>query len=460
MRPADSARLRSRSIALVLLMAPAWAGAEPVPKIQPQPSSMTPAQAMQTNGLPPELPPAEVLAFDTAVARALSRNPSVTVAVEEIARAGAIVEEVRAAWLPTLTANGSYNRLDHDRVLGSSNTVITPADSVNTNLALTVPIVAPTRWVQWRHAKDNVDVARLGAEDVRRQLALSTARTYLGIIAQHRVVEVSARARDAARAHYQFAHQRFAGGYGTRVDEVRAAQEVATDESQLQSAVANLARLRETLGVLVGVDHPLDVTEEVELPEPAPVDESLRDALTLRSDVRLFAGRLHAAEQLVHDDWADYLPVLAASFQPFAQYPATTQLPQFGWQAQLALTWSIYDGGLRYGFEKERAALGREARAQLEGGRRQAQAEVRAAAEEVRRSAASLAAAHDAGKLATEGLSLTNLAYRAGASTNIEVIDAERRARDADTAVAQAEDAWRQATLDLLLASGRFPTAR
>jgi outer membrane protein len=55
-------------------------------------------------------------------------------------------------------------------------------------------------------------------------------------------------------------------------------------------------------------------------------------------------------------------------------------------------------------------------------------------------------------------LSLTNLAYRAGASTNIEVIDAERVARDADTSVAQAEDAWRQATLDLLLASGRFPS--
>ncbi|MCU1280241.1 MAG: outer rane efflux protein, partial [bacterium] len=85
------------------------------------------------------------------------------------------------------------------------------------------------------------------------------------------------------------------------------------------------------------------------------------------------------------------------------------------------------------------------------------QADVRAAGEEVRRSVAALAAARDAAKLAGEGLALTNLAYRAGASTNIEVIDSERVARDADTAVAQAEDAWRQATLDLLLASGRFP---
>lgn len=441
----------------VLLVGGATALAQPLPKVQPQPSSMSPAQAMQLNGLPPVLPPTEVMAFDAAVSRALTRNPSAAVALEEIARARAVVEEVRSASLPTLSANASYTRLDHDRVLAGTNTIVAPADQLNANLLLSAPLVAPSRWVQWRHAKDQVDVARMSAEDVRRQLALSTARTYLGIIAQHHVVEVSQRARDSARAHYQFAHQRFTGGYGTRLDEVRAAQEVATDESQLQASVANLARLRETLGVLVGVDHAIDVTEDVTLPGTQSMDESLKDAVSLRSDVQLFRGRLSAAERVRRDDWADYAPSLLLTAQPFIQYPPTAQLPQIGFQGELLLSWAIYDGGLRYGLAKERAALVREARAGLEGGVRQAQAEVRSAEEEVRRSAAALSAARDAAKLAAEGLSLTNLAYRAGASTNIEVIDAERRARDADTAVAQAEDSWRQATLDLLLASGRFP---
>ena len=38
-----------------------------------------------------------------------------------------------------------------------------------------------------------------------------------------------------------------------------------------------------------------------------------------------------------------------------------------------------------------------------------------------------------------------------------EVIDAERQARDAETQAAIAEDTARQARLDLLAASGRFP---
>jgi len=54
-------------------------------------------------------------------------------------------------------------------------------------------------------------------------------------------------------------------------------------------------------------------------------------------------------------------------------------------------------------------------------------------------------------------VTITNVSFRAGAATNIEVIDAERGARDADTAVAQAEDTLRRARLELLNALGRFP---
>jgi hypothetical protein len=41
--------------------------------------------------------------------------------------------------------------------------------------------------------------------------------------------------------------------------------------------------------------------------------------------------------------------------------------------------------------------------------------------------------------------------------TNIEVIDAERQARDAGTQAEVAADAARQARLTMLTATGRFP---
>ncbi len=88
---------------------------------------------------------------------------------------------------------------------------------------------------------------------------------------------------------------------------------------------------------------------------------------------------------------------------------------------------------------------------------REAASEVRAAYESLRRSELVLQSTREAASQAAQVLEITNVSFRAGATTNIEVIDAQRRARDADTAVAVIEDQLRQARLDLLNALGRFP---
>ena len=117
----------------------------------------------------------------------------------------------------------------------------------------------------------------------------------------------------------------------------------------------------------------------------------------------------------------------------------------------------IYDGGLRYGLQRERKAAADEARAAVEGCSRQARADVRTAFEEMQPRRRGLAAAQKAAVLTHQALDLANLAYKSGAATNLEVTDAQRSARDADDQVALAEDTARQARLDLLSASGRFP---
>ena len=412
------------------------------------PLSALPASATETNSV-------EVLSFDAAVSQALQRNPNTIVAAEEIKRARALVEQTRSASLPTLTANGSYTRLDNDRVLDK--TVIAGANTIAANLTLAIPLIAPARWGQWSHARDNVDLARLSAAEVKRQLAVTVGRTYLSLIAERRVIEATERAVVNARAHASYAHQRFAGGWGTRVDEIRAAQELSTDEAQLEAQYAQLVRLQESLGVLLGSDHAVTAADDVVLPTPPPPASAIDDARNLRADVRLSRLRVDTAHHLVRDNWLDYLPSLVGSFQPFYQNPPTLTIPETGWQAQLALTIPLYDGGLRYGLAHERSALESEARATVAGTVRQAESEVRASQEELRRAATALTAARDASKQAAEALTLSNLAYQNGASTNIEVIDAERRARDAETTSAVAEDAARQAQLDLLVASGRFP---
>jgi outer membrane protein len=131
--------------------------------------------------------------------------------------------------------------------------------------------------------------------------------------------------------------------------------------------------------------------------------------------------------------------------------------PGSGWQAALVLSIPFFDGGFRYGVEKERRAGDEEARAQLEGLLRQVSVEVRATFAVVHNADDSLQSSREAVRAALTAAALADKSYRAGASTNIEVIDAERQARDAESQVALAEDAARQARLDLLFATGAFP---
>ena len=401
----------------------------------------------------------ETVSLDEAVRRALARNPSALVAAEEIARAEGFLREARAPSLPTLTANGVLTRLDAERRVPGSAVVSAARTSLAGNLNLTVPLFAPGRWTQWKHAGDQLDVARFALEDTRRQVAVATARSYLAVMAQHRLAAINEQALATAKEHLASAKDRFDAGSGNRLDVVRAAQELATDQSQLASALSGVSRSREALGVLVGDEGPVEVQEEIPLPPlPAPAS-ALQEAVDQRADLRAQRRRVEASRQVVHDSYTDYLPLLTAVVQPFVQHPATLTTPETGWQAQLVLSLPLYDGGARYGLARERRALLAEAQVQLDGLLRQARSDLRVSFEVVQHADEALRAARDAGKLAHEALEMTLLAYREGGTNDLEVVDAERRARDADTAALVAEDTARQARIDLLAASGRFPPA-
>jgi len=445
-----SQRLPARVVvAGFLACSPAWflaAGAA----AQPAPASTSAA----ASALP-------VVTWQQTIDRVLSRNPSAVVARQEIARADGLVREAAAGWLPTLTGNGSYTRLDSPRFLNG--VVATPQDQWNGNLQLTVPLLAPTAWVNDAHARDSRMIATAGAADVRRQLAAAAARAFLTVLLAHRQLEVALRARDTAAAHYQYAHTRLTGGLGDSVDDARAEQELRTDEAQVGSVRAALVRAQTALAVLLSEDKLVDAAEDVQLAVPAAVDASggaldaaVERAQQDRSDVRALQARLIAGRHLARDEWVYYAPSLVAVAQAFTQTETALQRPR-GWQAQLVLSIPLYDGGFRYGVRRERRAIEEEARVQWEGALRQASAELRGSLEALRLTDESLGAAQAAATAANTAAKLADQAYRAGATTNLELIDAERRARDAATQAALAEDAARQARLDLLLASGRFP---
>lgn len=400
--------------------------------------------------------PAERLTLTQAIERALARNPDALVAQQAIERAEGLLTQARAAGRPALSGTGQYTRLDHDRYT-STGIRIGAANQWSGTLNLTVPVFVPNSWAGVHRATSARNQAVASAADVRRELAAAVARAYLGVVLQRRQGEVAVRARDTARAHFDFARTRLTGGVGTSLDDARAEQELRADEVQLASARAAEARARAALETLLASDRPIDVVDEVVLPAAPELTAATDEARGKRPDIKVLETRLRGAENARRDVWALYAPYLTANGLAFEQDLGSAFQPRRGWQAQLVLTLPFYDGGARGGVRRERDANQEEARVQLEAGLRQVGVEIRTAYEVLRHADEGLASARQAAELARKAAELAELAYRAGATTNLELIDAERRARDAESQAALAEDAARQARLDLLLASGRFP---
>jgi outer membrane protein len=432
----------------------------PVQATAPAGPSIVPSFVEEPTVEPLPLPAAPTLSFDEAIRQSTLRNASAQVANLEIQRFEGVARQVRAAWLPTLYGNGTYTRLDNERVLGTpgsaSYRVIAGVNQLSANLTLTVPIVAPQQWAASSRANDQIEVARVSRADVTRQVTIAVAKAYLLVVSQKRVLEVSQNARLTALAHYEYSRTRFQGGLGNKVDVVRAAQELASDDSIVEQARVSVIRAREALGALIGMQSAVDAVEPALAPPPTQ-EAAVAEAESRRADVRAQKSRLQVAKHSESLNYTEYLPYLSAIAQPFYQNPPSLTMPLTGWQAQLVLSIPLYDGGLRYGRADERAMLSSEARANVDGVLRQARSEVRTAFSAIVSAESSLASASRAARLAQQALELAIKAYRAGATGNLEVIDAERRSRDAAIQVAVAEDTLRQARLDLLAASGRFP---
>jgi outer membrane protein len=414
----------------------------------PQPAASQPAVPVpQTPGTP------ERITFQEAIDRALKRNPTVAEASSDILRADALLRQARSAIFPQ--ASGSIQTTVVTPVVQFSGVNITPRSQTTVSATASQLLYAPVQWALRNQAADNKVVSERSLSEARRQIALSAAEAFLTVIAQRRIVEVSQLAVDTAKAHFDYAHQLQEKGAGSRLNELRAQEEVSADQVTLENATLAVYRAQEALGVLLASDSPIDTADQPALTLPPTPDTIAR--VTERTDVQLVGAREQAAQRVLADSWKEYLPTVTGSFTPQYQNPSTLFTPGWSTRTLFGLQINIFDSGLRAGHKAEReAAL---SHVQLEGQqiRRQASSEIRAAVEAVRSAERAVVSARAAADQAHQVVEITTVAFRAGATTNIEVIDAQRAARDADNAAAVADDTVRRARLDLLVSTGRFP---
>jgi multidrug efflux system outer membrane protein len=397
--------------------------------------------------------PVPSMTFDEAVALAIERNPTVAQAALSISRAEALVQQARAMTFPSVTAAIGLQTLNEEQ--GFEGGVTQPQNQVTFSGLVTLPILAPARWAAVQQARDQTEIVSNTRDEVRQQVAVVAAGAYLSVIGARRLVDVDLRALETAQAQLDFAQARFEGGIGSRLDQLRAAQEVATIRARLAVTRLAVRRSQEALGVILAEGGPVDAADEPTFDVPGALDESLW--MRARSDVRTQAAIIRAAERVVNDSWKDVAPRVDLSFGPQYVTPAGLFFPSGSWRLGVSLTQPVYLGGLQRAVTRERELTFDQSKIVLTDIEIRARAEVRIAQAGVAAYQEALVSARLAAAQANQVLGITTTAFEAGASTNIEVVDAQRSARDLETAAVQVLDALQRARLDLLVAIGRFP---
>ena len=432
----------SRSVAPALILMVGWAamafGQSPA---APRPQTAPTAPAMLQ------------MSLDEAVRRALERNPTVAIAVTNVTRAEHLFEQSRAVTLPFVGAGVVSTTYNASR--GFNGQTFQPQSQLSIQGQVSLPVLAASQWAAVGQARDQIGVAQLSTAEVRQQVAVATAEAYLAVIAAHRQVDVEARALDNAKAHLDYAQKRLEGGVGSRLNQLRAAQAVSTEETRLEALQIALLRAQEGLGVLVIENGPVDAATDPAFEVPTAVTEA--EWMAARPDIRFQQSVQAAAERVVRDSWRDWLPTANANFVPAYVTPAGLFQPSKAWTLTIALTQPIYEGGERKALKGLREVTLDQSKLQLTNLEVQARSEVRVSQQALESFERALVSARQAADQANEVLRITTLAFEVGATTNLEVIDAQREARDTETARALAEDGVRRAQLDLLVALGRFP---
>jgi len=406
-----------------------------------------------TPSAPTARPPAQQrVRFTEGVARALARNPTVGQAAQAILRAQALLDDAKAVFRPTVYGAAGVTILDDAR--GFSGNITQPKTQWAFNASASFAFLDAARWAAKNQAGDQVGIARISAAETRRQVAVTAAEAYLAVLSAQRQWEIAVSNLETARALEEYARARLDAGKGSRLNHVRSTQELAAAEGRLELAGLLLRRAQEALGVALFADGPTDADGD---PQLAPAAPPASDAwLEARPDVRLAGAQWLAAERVASDSWKDWFPVGATAFTPQYVTPAGFFEPARSWRALFQLRLPIYDGTLGPA-KRVREADRESARLNLDAVTLQARAELRLAQDSVNRNVAIAAASRRSAESAVEALQISEIAYRAGATSNIEVVQAQQTARNTETLAALAEDQLWQARLDLLVALGQFP---
>jgi outer membrane protein len=346
-----------------------------------------------------------------------------------------------------------------------SESFFNPADPSNPTSTLVVgraradyEIFSLRKFSEISRTKAELASADAGELEQRFQAALETESSYYDVLVNQELARVAQQRAMRAREALGIARARVASGAAVQTDSlqlvlelIRAQVDSLRQHNALRTAQLDLARR-------VGASSPVGAVPADTLPAPPlPISlpEALRVALELGPRYQAARADESAAEATLKAQRGDYLPTIriGALHQRYDTelFPGAANITS----VTFGISLPVWDNGLRE-IEVTRARVNRDVtRSIREDLERVVRRDVTSSYDAYETSKAAVELANVAGTVARENYRMQSLRYRSGASTILDLLDAQVSVAEAEAGVVQARYITRLALAQLEAILGR-----
>jgi outer membrane protein len=340
-----------------------------------------------------------------------------------------------------------------------------PANPANPTSTLVVgrasanyEIFSLRKFSELSRSKADVASAEAGELQQRFQAALETESSYYDVLVNQELVRVTAERITRARQGLAVARARVTSGAAVQTDSLQLVLELvrAQVEALRQRNALRTAQLE--LGRRVGASGPVDAVsaDTADAPElPLSLAEAVRLGLEQGPQYRAARANQSSAEAALRAQRGDYLPVLSIGglHQRYDTelFPGAANITS----VTFSLSFPLWNNGQRE-IEVSRARVNRDvARAISEDLERAVRRDVSSAYDTYQTATAAVELARVGVTVAQQSYQMQELRYRSGASTILDLLDAQVSLAEAEAGLVQARYQTRLALAQLEAILGR-----
>jgi outer membrane protein len=337
-----------------------------------------------------------------------------------------------------------------------------PINNFQTVLSFEMPLYVRKAWVGLDISKKQYETVNMEFERKKEEIAFQLIKAYIGVRTAKEYVKVARLGLENAEEHLRIAKAKQTAGLGLNSDVLRAEVGVADAKARLISAEKNLSIAKRALGLVMGMDEPVDIKDEITsssppqlLLSPPLLDEGIYLERALQSkEIKAMELRYENAKKFIKLERSDYIPQIGIG----ASYELDDHNTPFGsegksWQVMAFLRWDILSGGKTYYSTKRAEYKLQEAGEYLEGLKKGIRFRVHEAYSTVLEAKAHLDLALSNLQSAEENRRLIKIRYENNLAKIIDLLDAQTSLDNARALVVQKEGTLQEAIAELMFVS-------